>query len=246
MNCKIDRNDSHRNSHPKPTDAMKRTTLIPANSRRPAFTLIEIMVVLAVISIIATMAVPAMNGVLKGSKMTQSSDEFERDLARAQAAALRENQPVEFRFYEFRDPEQPNSEMAYRGYQAVIRKRSADDQYTTESIEPIFDVKILPPGIIFNAKTKYSSIFKVPDIPGNTAKKWSGYDDSIPRVDQAEYKAFYFRPDGSTNLVTIDSAEKWCVTIQKENTDEGELPPDFVAFQVDPFNGQIRRYEKGL
>ena len=223
---------------------MKRSYPIPATRQRSAFTLIEIMVVLAVISIIATMAVPAMNGVLKGSKMTQASDEFERDLARAQAAALRENQPVEFRFYEFRDPEQPNSELAYRGYQAVVRKRRVDDQYTTEAIEPVFDVKILPPGIIFNSKTKYSTIFKIPDIPENTAKKWGGYDDSIPRVDQAEFKAFYFRPDGSTNLVSIDRSEKWCVTIQKELAED--LPPDFVAFQLDPFNGQVRRYEKGL
>ena len=219
----------------------------PAGSRsHSAFTLIEIMVVLAVISIIATMAVPAMNSVLKGSKMTQSSDEFERDLARAHSAAQRENYPVEFRFYEFRDPEQPNSELAYRGYQAVMRKRRADDQYSTEDIVPIFDVKILPPGIIFNSKTKYSSVFKVPDIPENTAKKWAGYDDSIPRVEQAEFKAFYFRPDGSTDLVSIDRSTKWCVTIQKEFTDEGELPADFVTFQIDPFNGQIRRFEKAL
>ena len=226
---------------------MNRSDHHPSTARRSAFTLIEIMVVLAVIAIIATMAVPAMNSVLKSSKMTQASDGFERDLSRAQAAAMRENRPIEFRFYRYRDPEQPNSKLAYRAYQAVARVRAGDDHTQTEDIEPIFDVQLLPPGIVFSSDRKYSTALTIPDIPNNEAKDYPGYDDSIPRVDRATYKAFYFRPDGSTNLVSIDRARKWCVTIQKETAEEaGELAPDFVTFQLDPFNGQIRRYERGL
>ena len=228
---------------------MNQTSQRTSPARRPAaaFTLIEIMVVLAVIAVIATMAVPAMNSVLKGSKMTQASDEFERDIARAQAAAVRDNTPIEFRFYRFRDPEQPNSQLAYRAYQAVKRVRNHEDHTHTIGIEPVFDVKMLPPGIVFHEKPKFSSILKIRDIDRNVAKGWGDYDDSIPRVDSAEFKAFYFRPDGSTNLVHIDRGEKWSVTITKENVTGGsELPPDFVAFQVDAFNGQVRRYEKGL
>ncbi|MFT4547533.1 MAG: hypothetical protein ACI9MB_001480 [Verrucomicrobiales bacterium] len=222
----------------------------PASKARPrvsAFTLIEIMVVLAVIAIIATMAVPALNGVLKSSKMTQSSDEFERDLARAHAAAQRDNYPIEFRFYQYSDPEQPNSKIAYRAYQAVKRVRDPSDHRDVNAakIEPLFDVKQLPPGIIFSADTKYSSLFELSDIDGNTASEETG--DEIPRVDQAEYKAFYFRPDGSTSMASGGRIQQWFVTIAKESlTGSKELPPDFVTLQVDAYNGQIRRYEKGL
>lgn len=233
---------------------MKRPTLpnatanaTPAGTRRAAFTLIEIMVVLAVIAVIAVMAVPAMNSVLKGSKMTQAADGFQRDLVRAQAAALRENAPIEFRFYKYSDPEQPNSPVAYRAYQAVKRVREAEDVYSTAEIVPIFETRLLPPRIIFSEDVKRSTILKIKDIKDNTAENHATYDDSIPRVKSAEYKAFYFRPDGSTNLVSIDGSENWCVTILPEEAAGGEaLPPDFVTFQVDAYNGQARRFEKGL
>ena len=170
------------------TLAMKPRNLAnTTGERRGAFTLIEILVVLAVIAIIATMAVPAMNGVLKGSKMTQASDEFERDLARAQAAALRENHPIEFRFYEFSDPEQPNSKTAYRGYQAVKRVRDPEDHTNTIDVIPIFEAKLLPPGIIFTTHSKRSTLLDVPDIDDNVAEDQGGYDDSIPRVESAEF-----------------------------------------------------------
>ncbi len=87
-----------------------------ARRRIAAFTLIEIMVVIGVIALIAVFAVPALNSVLKGSKMTQSSDEFERDITRARASAMRENHPIEFRFYKLRDREVPNSAPSYCAY----------------------------------------------------------------------------------------------------------------------------------
>jgi len=217
--------------------------------RSSAFTLIEIMVVLAVIAIIATVAVPAMNGVMKGSKVTQSADELERDFARARAAAIRENHPVEFRFYKISDPEQPNSSDAYRAYQAVKRIRDPQDHTTTLEIVPVFEVKFLPPGIILSENGRISTILKLPDTDNNVARDGGLYNDKIPRVDEAEFKAFYFRPDGSTSLVSSEeggSGDKWCVTLVREAYTEGVLPDDFVTYQVDAYNGSVRRYEKKL
>ena len=222
---------NHRKNHPQQTS-------------RSAFTLIEIIVVIAVIALIATMAVPALNGVMKGSKMTQSSDEFERDIARARAAAMRTGEPVEFRFYEVSDPEAPNSEETYRAYQAVQRVRDPEDHTLTADIIPISEVRMLPPGIVFSDNSDYSTLLEIRDIPDNTAQDWGDYNDALPRVDSADYKAFYFRPDGSTNLATINPSTQWCVTIVRENVED--LPPDFVTFQVDAYNGQVRRYEKSL
>ena len=34
--------------------------------------------------------------------------------------------------------------------------------------------------------------------------------------------------------------------IDESKVEDDELPPDFVTFQVDAYNGQVRRYEKTL
>ena len=69
------------------------------HSRDKGFTLIEILVVLAIIAIIVTFTVPNLEPVLKGSKLKQAADDLERALANAQQVAITQNHPVEFRFF---------------------------------------------------------------------------------------------------------------------------------------------------
>ena len=103
------------------------------NYRERGFTLIEILVVLAIIAVIVTFTVPNLEPVLKGSKLKQAADDLERALANAQQVALTQNHPVEVRFFRYNDPDSPGSEEYFRSYQAVQVITSAEDH--TQVIE---------------------------------------------------------------------------------------------------------------
>ena len=76
-----------------------------------AFSLVELLVVMAVIAIVAGFAVPAVTTMLKGSQLTQGSQMVVDQIALARQTALSRNRSVEVRFYKFADPEIPGEDV---------------------------------------------------------------------------------------------------------------------------------------
>ena len=76
-----------------------------------AFSLVELLVVIAVIAIVAGYAVPAVTTMLKGSQLTQGSQMVVDQIALARQTALSRNRSVEVRFYKYADPETPGEEL---------------------------------------------------------------------------------------------------------------------------------------
>ena len=74
-----------------------------------AFSLVELLVVVAVIAIVAGFAVPAVTTMLKGSQLTQGSQTVVDQIALARQTALSRNRSIEVRFYKFADSEIPGS-----------------------------------------------------------------------------------------------------------------------------------------
>ena len=62
----------------------------------------------------------------------------------------------------------------------------------------------------------------------------------IPRADNAEYVAFEFRPNGATNLATVDMPH-WTLTIVRDS-DKAPVVGEFVTLTVDAYNGQVRQF----
>ena len=211
-------------------------------TRTAAFTLAEILVVLVIIAIIASFAMPAMNSVLRGSKMTVAADQLVRDLNLARQVAVKDNAPVEFRFYEIEDPEQPGAERAYRSYQAVRRLYDPrdTDKYEIEAVTPIHD---LPDAVVVSDDAQYSTLIADSDIIDNKVESGNGEAD---RVEGASYKSFIFLTDGSLNLADLRGGSSlilWYLTLVRE-TDDPADPKEFVTIQIDPSTGHIRRYDK--
>ncbi len=210
---------------------MKAVKLQIAPRGRRGFTLIELLVVLAIISIIVAFAVPAMEPALRGSRLKNAADGLERVMSIAQQVAITDNRPVEFRVYNYDDPENPGTKEHYHSYQAVQVIRDPSDHSRILEEVPVTDVETLPPPFVVSDNIKWSTLVSAAGLTRGTA--------DTPRKDGAEYVKFEFRPDGSTNLTTLDEPF-WTLTVLRDSDGDSELPAEFITLILDPYNGQVR------
>ncbi|MEC7862495.1 MAG: Verru_Chthon cassette protein D [Verrucomicrobiota bacterium] len=195
------------------------------------FTLIEVLVVLMIIAVIVAFTIPAMGPALKGSKLRQAADELESLLSGSHQLSITENTPVEIRFFKYEDPESPGSTKMFRSYQSAQVISNPQDH--KKNSYAVGEVKMLPAAFVIAEKT-YSSLVESEFLRRDEME--------IPRSKSAEYVAFEFRPDGSTNLANVDE-KHWALTIMRE-TDLGsslDEATEFITLVLNPFNGRIRR-----
>ena len=208
--------------------------------RRSAFTLVELLVVVAVIALIAGLAVPAIEPMMKGSKLTTSADNVKFNLAAWRQQAIAENSPVEIRFIRYVDPTVPGQREAYRGYQAGrFRQKKSENGAGDFVFDPIGNIQKLPEGIVFSSQEQLSSLLT------NEKVRDGSHEFMVEGQDNLPFKSFSFRPDGSTELPKR-AGDAWYITIVQERDDEQSKsnPDNFVTLQVDAFNGSVRSYTR--
>ena len=227
-----------------------KTTSFPSLRRRTrGFTLVEVLVVLALIGMLLFMTVPGLKDVFKGSKLTATADQFANDLALARQAAIRENTPVEVRLYRFPDPNAKNEERfaAYQFY-SLRQDLNTPSDYTTERIaRPVLEkMRYIPAGVVMLESVQWSTILTDAKIRKDTEL----VRGLVPgaKETQAEYRAFIITPDGETSLER-SGAKHWYLTmvneqdVQKAQNLESIKPSNFICLQIDPFTANVRRYQ---
>lgn len=218
---------------------------ITASSRRSgsvawkrAFTLVELLVVIAVIALIVGMAVPALEPMMKGSKLTTASDDLRFTLNAYRQQAIAENKPIEIRFLKFIDTSSPSRHEAFRAFVAGRFRQQKDAEGGGRFVfEPIGNIRKLPDGVVLSSQERMSSLLASPKVRRGTHE--------LPVQGQTEvpFVSFTFRPDGSTDLPKR-AGDIWFVTIVQERDDENANtnPDNFVTLCIDAFNGAIRPY----
>ena len=193
-----------------------------------AFSLIELLVVVAVIGLLAALVAPATQSIIVGNAITRAADQLAGSLNLARQTAITKNRKVEVRFYEL--PALAVGGNAFCAFQLFEFEESGRGI-------PISPVLKLPSTAIISKDVQLSTL-----LDGSRSKSWSAVEvqPSLPGVG-TDYDCRFvgFRPDGSTDL-PID--KKWHLTVVSANSSgtAARPPTNFGCIWVEPSNAAVR------
>lgn len=212
-----------------------------------AFTLIEILLVIVLVSILMSIAAPAVSSMVHAYKLTQSAQLISGQLGYARQLALTKNHAVEVRFYRYGDiysqGEDPTNASSgkFRAFQTF-------KVLETGVLIPLTEVFTLASSsIIMDSGSTLSTIIgkatgstSVPSLTTGTLLNVSIQSAGL----NYDAVAFRFLPDGSTTLPLQTSTQLWFITLH--DLAKGDKldapPPNFITLQINPSNGKIRTY----
>lgn len=197
------------------------------------FSLIELLVVLAIIGLIAALAAPAIQSISRDFNLSNGAQSLRDTLDLARQTAIGKDSNVEVRFYQLPDTvtSAPNN---YRAFQIFLKSGDTPPLYTA-----VTKIIYFPPAVILssdNTKTSFLTLSGQP-APGSSPP-FGATAVSLP-VYGTNYKYLYFcfTPSGCTDLST---SQKWFATLilQSAPTTSNGLPANFITVQVDPILGR--------
>ncbi|XHR29726.1 MAG: Verru_Chthon cassette protein D [Chthoniobacteraceae bacterium] len=191
---------------------------------KTGFTLIEILVVMAIMSLMMALVVPAFQGVAKGTGLTRGGQMVADQFALGRQMAVCRNTEVEVRFVWNRN--------AYGAVQlwAPSSKNSA-------TLVPITRMETLPAAVAI-ANTAVLS----PLISGTAGTPTIAETQGVfPSLGSVKYCGFRFRAGGMTDLA-YDSTSNYVTITSLRECGNTSLPVNYCIVQVDPLSGRTRTY----
>ncbi|MCB1210075.1 MAG: Verru_Chthon cassette protein D [Verrucomicrobiales bacterium] len=222
---------------------------------RRGFTLIEMLVVLAIMAMMIAIVTPAFIGVIRSTQMTSTGDAIVNAVNMAQQEAIASNLPVELRFYTWEEnggSRNADVEQNYHAYQVVrlgkVGQRTLSTGSNTDyaQVEAVADPVVMDSGIVVMKNKQYSPLLQ---------SQFKEGQNLFTRAD-ADYSAIRFYPDGSVKtpktaanggsveagVVPPNLPESYfTVADAREAGGSGDLK-NFYCIQIDPYTAKSRVY----
>lgn len=215
-------------SFPRP--ALTRTA---AASRHleTGFSLIELLLVVAIVGILSVLAIGGFNQTVRGTKITSTAQGVADALGLARNSALARNTPVQIRFYKFPtfDAATNSAPDTFRGLQIF-----ACESRTTNAITRPF---LFPNPVIASKDATKSSILQQTEFSGTGAV--SGYSNY-------KYVTLTFGSDGMirTGSSQLTTTNEFFITLQAVlDTDNSTWPKNYATVSVNPVTGNTKIFQ---
>lgn len=198
----------------------------PRRASRPkqAFTLIELLLVTALILILAGLAIPAFKGMSGGASLTRASEEIAALISLARQRASTFNRQVAIRFYE--------GGGGFSSHQIWEKPEASSDPSAPASWRPVGPEVSMPLGTLIKKSAAFSPLLE--KFPNNTESKPRG---------TVRYSEVLFTPSGS--MVAASSEAHLTIVPTPAPPGAGVvpgLPSNFATIVIEPFNSRPAIY----
>lgn len=198
-----------------------------------AFSLVELLAVMAIIVIMISLAVPAFTHIAQGSTLERAGNLVVGQLDLARQTALASSRKVEVRFYKHITPGAPGTE-AWRAIQLF-------DVANSGVKKPMGNAIAFPDPVVIGEQPTLSTLMNLPaDYELAAADRTA---NPLPSIGTSYTGiAFRFSPSGSVDLPDVTA--NYYMTLFSENTPAtASAPPaNYFTIQLDPVNGRARNY----
>lgn len=207
-----------------------------SSSRPPSgFTLIELMLVIAIVSILLALSVASVRDMMRSTNLTSSSTTVVDTFNLARQKALSSNLPVEVRLFCV-PPKEGSTVSGSAAFRAI-------GIYQINENGPQLINKL----IYLHGNAEMAASEKFGTLLFHAASKQA----ALPALSGSfEYRSFQYRPDGSTdlNLLPPSGDDTWHVMIYNADRPptDSTPPANYVSIQVDPVSGRTETFQPGM
>lgn len=196
--------------------------LRPPRGRSPGFSLLELLIVVAIIGILSAVAIAGLINVSRSTNLTSAAQRVGDQFALARQTAIARNLPVEVRIYDLPDYDSTTGNLM-RGIQMFLPDGT-----------PVSRPLLFFQRVIISTNTTLSPMFSLMDS-GTT---------NFSRFGSRGYKSFTIRPNATlskTNAGGAFSDTNCFLTLYHENDNkpDGIKPANFATVQINPVTSKV-------
>lgn len=203
----------------------------PSSSRPGGYSLVEMMVVLAVVMILFTVAATGFRKSWESQEIKASALHLAHDIALAAQTAQKLNTTVTLRFIKYLPKAVASDKPHYHAYQLLIQ----DPDSSTPKLKGLFELQTLEGTTLVSENTRFTSVLYSP------AQKRGATDEDLA-IGDYEYFSIEFRPNGSTNLLPGSQPATITLIPVRYVDNLGEVPKEYQTLVLHPENGTVSIY----
>jgi uncharacterized protein (TIGR02596 family) len=202
------------------------------------FTLVELLVVLAVISIVSTLTIMAFRGVNSALNLSSATQEISAELTNARQTALTLDETVQVRFYQFPDT---TGASTTKEFQAMQTFETRDNPPL-----PLDKIVYLPSNIMISGSGTYSPPLSSSNVTPTTPAASDPLINLNGVGQNYTYVAISFKSNGTIDTTAYTGTwytGSWFITLFEKRYASATQLVNYTTVSIDPQDGRLRIFQ---